>query len=91
MCALLAFGVHIPNPPDKDDGRENDYQKKSDIELGATTPLDLSDTTQALDLSDSTRASPKRASDCDGALQALSGDELSRLDGVPQNRVVGAS
>ena len=91
VCALLAFGVHIPNPPDKDDGRENDYQKKRDIELGATTPLDLSDTTQALDLSDSTRASPKRASDCDGALQALSGDELSRLDGVPQNRVVGAS
>ena len=48
VCALLAFGVHIPNPPDKDDVRDIDYQKKSDIELGATTPVDPDTKRQAL-------------------------------------------
>jgi len=98
VCALLAFGVHIPNPPDDDDADENDAKKKCDIELGATTPLDLSDTTQALDisdttqaldLSDSTQVSPRKPSDCDVVLQALSGDELSWLDGVRPNKVNG--
>merc|ERR1711937_213749 len=100
VCALLAFGVHIPNPPEDDDANENDSRKKCDIELGATSPLDLSDSTQALDfsdktqaldLSDSTQVPPRKAFDCDGVLQALSGDELSRLDGFPPNKVIGAS
>ena len=92
MCALLAFVVHIPNPPDDDDdGNENDFQKKCDIELGATSQLDLSDSTQALDLSESTKASSTRASDCDGVLQDLSEDELSRLDGVPPNKIIGVN
>ena len=74
-----------------DDGNENDFQKKCDIELGATSQLDLSDSTQALDLSESTKASSTRASDCDGVLQDLSEDELSRLDGVPPNKIIGVN